>query len=117
MSLKTTTLSKFPEINLDIMLDAMRQIEEKYGKAKVLNCSPEAYIAIKDFFDAYEMEQWIKSGAKEYNPVKAPDDWGSLYGLEIKLDPTLKPGEWEYAPPKGWEPIVKYKYPVTETCQ
>jgi hypothetical protein len=100
--LKTTTLQKFPEFTVEELYTA-RQSVELDGLKHVIKCSPEAYIALKDFCDAYDVEiakhKYIKTenmsrrGKTYEEPINY---WGSLFGIEIKLDPDLKPGEWKF---------------------
>lgn len=100
--LSTHTLEKFPKITYDIVLKAMREFERDHPRvSNTLKCSPEAYIAIKDYFLDKEMEELMERlnnnklvlAGEERKPV---DTWGSLFGIEIILDPDLKAGEWKF---------------------
>lgn len=102
--LSTRTLAKFPEITSDSILEAMTGFDKEYGSTfnKVLKCSPEAYIAIKDYFVEEEHEEMLRKGIadeiRQYKYLKPKKEtvnyWGGLFRLPIVLDPELKPGEW-----------------------
>jgi hypothetical protein len=102
--LSTSTLNKFPKINSDILLSAIHKIEAMGPFYRKLKCSPEAYIAIKDYYVEEEHEETLrlaqvnerrKMQGKE--PFKTPVNyWGSIFGIDILLDPDLKPGEWRF---------------------
>ena len=96
--LSTYALSKFPDITVEDLFKAHTEfLSDNYGV--VLKCSPEAYIAIKDVCLIYENEmneykaEYIK---RRSFPYEEPNTWGTLFGVEIKLDPALKPGEWKF---------------------
>lgn len=102
--LKTTTLEKFPDINIDTIYAAMMKVKEVGPFYHRLKCSPEAYIAIKDYFMNEEHEAMMrKYSLVEYRkrkkieePKEIPNYWGSLFGIDIVLDPEQKPGQWEF---------------------
>ncbi len=107
MTLKTHTLAKFPEITAEDILNAKQGFENLTGMTHRMKCSPEAYIAIKDYFVKEEQEEMfrkmlIKETDKvhkfkqHYNPEPPLNYWGQLYGVDIVLDPDLKPGEWRF---------------------
>jgi hypothetical protein len=101
--LSTRTLNKFPQFTMEKLLGFQEAAAFKESNA-ILKCSPEAYIALKDFLVDEEQERllykYIKienmknRGEKTYEEPK--NYWGSLFGIEIKLDPDLLPGEWKF---------------------
>ncbi len=101
--LSTRTLSKFPEFTIEELYKAQESAAFE-GFRHVLKCSPEAYIALKDFLVDEEQERLVHKYIKAENmkrrgdkPYEEPKNyWGSLFGIEIKLDPSLRPGEWKF---------------------
>jgi hypothetical protein len=102
--LSISTLKKFPEITSEILLSAIHKVEAMGPFYRKLKCSPEAYIAIKDYYVQEEHEEKLRlEQANERRkmqgkkPFKPPINyWGSIYGIDILLDPDLKPGEWRF---------------------
>lgn len=102
--LSTRTLKKFPDLTVEDLIKANRAFLNKFdGYRSVLKCSPEAYIAIKDLFLDEEQEKEIHKYIKAENmkrrgqTYEEPKNyWGSLFGIEIKLDPDLLPGQWRF---------------------
>lgn len=104
--LKKSTLAKFPEITANDILAAKYKVEKEYSCLfTVLKCSPEAYIAIRDHFIDEEHEEKLRLAEVEYrnklkkikNPyIKPKNYWGSIFGIDILLDPELEPGEWRF---------------------
>lgn len=102
--LKTSTIAKFPEITSDTLLSAIHKVEAMGTFYRKLKCSPEAFIAIRDYYVEEEHEEKLRlARVNELHkrvgkkPFKEPANyWGSIYGIDIMLDPELKPGEWRF---------------------
>lgn len=101
--LSQRTLNKFPELTVDDLLKTHRAFVGRFrGTRCVMKCSPEAYIAIRDLLVDEHLEgiihRYIKAeNMKREHPYREPVNyWGSLFGIEIKLDPDLLPGEWKF---------------------
>lgn len=84
--------SDYP-VTADNLLHVKTKFEYEYGKpANVIKVSQEVYNAISDYFTEKEREEdamGIKKDA-EYDPRN------TLYGVQIKIDPTLKSDEWKF---------------------
>lgn len=107
MTLKASTLADFPDITADSLLGDMVKVQEMGVFRNRLKCSPEAYIAIKDYFIEEEMKERLRLSLVEetgkwhkfkqhYNPEPPVNFWGTIYGIDIVLDPDLKPGEYRF---------------------
>lgn len=102
--LKTSTLAKFPEITADTLISAIHSVEALGTFYKRLKCSPEAYIAIKDYYVEEEHDRMLRLAQvnerrkrRGREPLKEPVNyWGSIYGIDIILDPELESGEWRF---------------------
>ena len=104
--LKPTTLAKFPDITASDILEAKYKIQKDYPSPfTVLKCSPEAYIAIRDYFVEEEHQEKLRLAEVEHRNklkkiktpyIKPKNYWGSIFGIDIVLDPELEPGEWRF---------------------
>ena len=95
--LKTSTLAKFPEINIDEMYASIMKLKETGVFYNRLKCSPEAYVALKDFFETEEQENRVRKGLDPI-PEVMPEysEWGRVLGVEIIIDPTQPAGEMKF---------------------
>ncbi len=108
MTLKASTLADFPEINAEKLINGLYEVEAMALNHRTrLKASPEAYIAIKDYFIEEEMKERMRQSLVEvtgkthkfkqfYNPEPPVNYWGTIYGMDIVLDPDLKPGEYRF---------------------
>jgi len=105
--LKTSTLARFPKININEMYAFIVKLKKTGTFFNRLKCSPEAYIALKDFFLTEEEEERLRVGMVEDNKKRRDpktisevmpeySEWGHVLGAEIVIDPTQPAGEMEF---------------------